>query len=41
MTYSEYYHIQALLDLPIIQKESCVSLRKLIDDMQQHLCALT
>lgn len=36
-----HHHIQALFDLPIISKESCVNLRKLIDDVQQHLCALT
>lgn len=36
-----HHHIQALFDLPTISKESCVNLRKLIDDVQQHLCALT
>lgn len=36
-----HYHVQALFDLPTISKESCVNLRKLIDDVQQHLCALT
>lgn len=36
-----HHHIQALLELPIISKESAGSLRKLIDDVQQHLCALT
>jgi len=36
-----HHHIQALLDLPVLLKESCVGLRKLIDDIQQHLCALT
>ncbi|XP_029670495.1 uncharacterized protein LOC115239851 [Formica exsecta] len=35
-----HHHIQALLELPIISKESAGSLRKLIDDVQ-HLCALT
>jgi len=35
-----HHHIQALLDLPVLLKESCVGLRKLIDDIQQHLCAL-
>ncbi|XP_018400324.1 PREDICTED: uncharacterized protein LOC108777841 [Cyphomyrmex costatus] len=36
-----HHHIQALLDLPVLTKESCTGMRKLIDDIQQHMVALT
>lgn len=36
-----HHHIQAILDLPVLSKESASNLRKLIDDVRQHLCALT
>ncbi|XP_018370063.1 PREDICTED: uncharacterized protein LOC108765716 [Trachymyrmex cornetzi] len=36
-----HHHIQALLELPVLTKESCTNLRKLIDDIQQNMIALT
>lgn len=33
-------HIQALVDLPIMQRESSTSMHKLVDDIQKHVRAL-
>ncbi|CAK9800717.1 hypothetical protein ANTPLA_LOCUS7241 [Anthophora plagiata] len=34
------HHVTALLDIPIIQKQSPIALRELIDDARNHLAAL-
>ncbi|XP_018310126.1 uncharacterized protein [Mycetomoellerius zeteki] len=35
-----HHHIQAVFELPVLTKESCINMRKLIDDIQQHTVAL-